>query len=73
MSIKERMEIMYAKNTWEKYKDQLNEVFDYNEGYKHYISKNKTERACVKDSIKLAEEKGFKPLESFDTALIFVL
>ena len=24
---------MYAKNTWEKYKDQLNEVFDYNEGY----------------------------------------
>ena len=31
---------MYAKNTWEKYKDQLNEVFDYNEGYKHYISKN---------------------------------
>ena len=58
---------MYAKNTWEKYKDQLNEVFDYNEDYKHYISKNKTERACVKDSIKLAEEKGFKPLESFDT------
>ena len=58
---------MYAKNTWEKYKDQLNEVFDYNESYKHYISKNKTERACVKDSIKLAEEKGFKPLESFDT------
>ena len=41
MSIKERMEIMYAKNTWEKYKDQLNEVFDYNEGYKYYISKNK--------------------------------
>ena len=31
---------MYAKNTWEKYKDQLNEVFDYNEDYKHYISKN---------------------------------
>ena len=58
---------MYAKNTWEKYKDQLNEVFDYNEYYKHYISKNKTERACVKGSIKLAEEKGFKPLESFDT------
>ena len=58
---------MYAKNTWEKYKNQLDEVFDYNEGYKHYISKNKTERACVKDSIKLAEEKGFKPLESFDT------
>lgn len=58
---------MYAKNTWEKYKENLNEVMEYNEGYKDYISKNKTERACVKDSIRLAEEKGFKPLDSFET------
>ena len=58
---------MYAKNTWEKYKDNLNEVMEYNEGYKDYISKNKTERTCVKDSIRLAEEKGFKPLDSFET------
>lgn len=58
---------MYAKNTWEKYKDNLNEVMEYNEGYKDYISKNKTERACVKDSIRLAKEKGFRPLDSFET------
>lgn len=58
---------MYAKNTWEKYKDNLNEVMEYNEGYKDYISKNKTERVCVKDSIRLAKEKGFKPLDSFET------
>ena len=58
---------MYAKNTWEKYKDNLNEVMEYNEGYKDYISNNKTERACVKDSIRLAKEKGFKPLDSFET------
>lgn len=58
---------MYAKNTWEKYKDNLNKVMEYNEGYKDYISKNKTERACVKDSIRLAEEKGFKPLDSYET------
>lgn len=58
---------MYAKNTWEKYKDNLNEVMEYNEGYKDYISKNKTERACVKDSIRFAKEKGFKPLDSFET------
>lgn len=58
---------MYAKNTWEKHKDNLDEVMEYNEGYKDYISKNKTERACVKDSIRLAEEKGFKPLDSFET------
>lgn len=58
---------MYAKNTWNKYKNNLEDVMSYNEGYKAYISKNKTERACVKDSIKLAEEKGFKPLDSFET------
>ena len=49
MSIKERMEIMYAKNTWEKYKDQLNEVFDYNEDYKHYIIAYKAENGEIKD------------------------
>ena len=58
---------MYAKNTGEKYKDNLNEVMEYNEGYKDYISKNKTEHASVKNSIRLAEEKGFKPLDSFET------
>ena len=58
---------MYANYTWEKYKDNLNYVMEYNEGYKDYISKNKTERACVKDSIRLAKEKGFKPLDSFET------
>ena len=58
---------MYAKNTWEKYSNCVNDVMEYNEGYKDYISKNKTERACVKDSIRLAEAKGFKPLASFDT------
>lgn len=57
---------MYAKNTWEKYTNCVNDVMAYNEGYKDYISKNKTERACVKDSIRLAEEKGFKPLSSFE-------
>ena len=57
---------MYAKNTWEKYANCVKDVMEYNEGYKDYISKNKTERACVKDSIRLAEAKGFKPLSSFD-------
>ena len=57
---------MYAKNTWEKYANCVKDVMEYNEGYKDYISKNKTERACVKDSIRLAEAKGFKPLSSFN-------
>lgn len=58
---------MYAKNTWKKYENSIDEVMNYNEGYKAYISQNKTERACVKNSIQLAESKGFKPLDSFDT------
>lgn len=33
---------MYAKNTWSKYKDnQYKDVMDFNEGYKHYMEKQK--------------------------------
>lgn len=32
---------MYAKNTWEKYANCVNDVMEYNEGYKDYISKIK--------------------------------
>ena len=31
---------MYAKNTWEKYANCVNDVMEYNEGYKDYISKS---------------------------------
>lgn len=58
---------MYAKNAWEKYSDSLGEVMTFNEDYKRYISLNKTERACVKDSIAMAEKAGFRDLDSYDT------
>ena len=58
---------MYAKNAWEKYSDSLDEVMTFNEDYKRYISLNKTERACVKDSIAMAEKAGFRDLDSYDT------
>jgi len=57
---------MYAKNVWEKYNDHLDEVMSFNEDYKRYISFNKTERACVKDSIQMAEKSGFKSIDCFD-------
>ncbi|MGN1183055.1 MAG: aminopeptidase, partial [Faecalibacillus sp.] len=57
---------MYAKNTWEKYSDSLEKVMLFNEDYKRYISLNKTERACVKDSIEMAKAAGFKDLACFD-------
>ena len=38
---------MYSKNAWEKYSDEsLKELMDFNESYKEYISKGKTERLC---------------------------
>ena len=54
---------MYSKNAWEKYNEQeLKEVMSFNEGYKDFISKGKTERECVKLAVSLAKEKGFKDL-----------
>ena len=57
---------MYAKNAWKKYSDnKLNELMKFNEEYKSFITKGKTERLCVDEAIKLAEEKGFKDIKSF--------
>jgi len=55
---------MYAKLAWDKYSEEdVKLVMDFNEGYKDYITKGKTERACVKESIALAEAKGYKNLK----------
>ena len=59
---------MYRKNAWEKYDEaQLNEVMSFNEGYKDYLSASKTERLAVKNAVILAEEKGFKPIDAYET------
>ncbi len=59
---------MYAKNVWEKYRENdYKDVMDFNEGYKHYITVGKTERACVKETLKLAKEHGFKELKEFNS------
>lgn len=59
---------MYAKNAWEKYLgNNLQEVMNFNEGYKNFISVGKTERACVKEAVRLAKAKGFKELKEFSS------
>lgn len=59
---------MYAKNAWEKYQDNnYEEVMAFNEGYKHFITVGKTERACVKETIRLAREHGFKDISEFSS------
>ena len=59
---------MYAKNTWEKYNhNQYKDVMEFGEGYKHFISVGKTERACVKEALRLAKEAGFKDISQYDS------
>ncbi|WP_296878017.1 aminopeptidase [Thomasclavelia sp.] len=58
---------MYAKLAWEKYSDEkIKDVMDFNEGYKKFITKGKTERLCVKQSIELAKQHGFKELDEYN-------
>ncbi len=56
---------MYRKNAWESYDSKEKEnVFQFAEGYKDFISYGKTERLVVKESIKLLEANGFKNAET---------
>ena len=52
------------KNAWNKYsEEELKEVFEFCEGYKDFMSRCKTERECVKETIKLAEAQGYQDVE----------
>lgn len=52
------------KSAWDKYDEKgIEKIFDFSEGYKEFISKCKTERKCVEESIKIAEANGFKNLK----------
>jgi aspartyl aminopeptidase len=55
---------MKSKNAWLKYDEsQIKEIFQFNEGYKAFISDCKTERECVHEVIKQAEAEGYKNLK----------
>jgi len=57
---------MYAKNIWTKAtNEKVKEIMTFNEGYKDYLSVGKTERLCVTESVRMAEDHGFKALDSF--------
>ena len=54
---------MYSKSLWKKYTDEdIKKMMEFAEGYKHFISVGKTERACVALGVKIAKEHGFKDL-----------
>ena len=57
---------MYSKNAWEKYsEEELNLVMKFNEDYKDFLSKGKTERKCVELAVEIAEKHGFRELSTF--------
>lgn len=56
---------MERKNAWEKYTAQEEAaVFSFAEEYRNFISKCKTERECVDEIVRKAEEAGFVNLET---------
>ena len=58
---------MYGKLAWEKYNDeQINDIMTFNEGYKNYITKAKTERFCVSETVTLAMAHGYTELNEVD-------
>ena len=60
---------MYAKNIWKNASpEKVEAIMNFNEGYKEYISKGKTERLCVDESIRIAEEHGYVNLENAKSA-----
>ena len=56
------MEIVLAWNTYDEAKKQ--EVFAFSEDYKRFISVCKTERECVAETIRMAEAKGYRNLDT---------
>ncbi|SHO50708.1 aminopeptidase [Anaerocolumna xylanovorans] len=57
---------MNNKNAWLKYEDgQLADITAFCEDYKNFITSCKTERECVRESIKLAEKEGFQDLKDY--------
>ncbi|MBR2801819.1 MAG: aminopeptidase [Erysipelotrichaceae bacterium] len=54
------------KTVWEKYPEEARQpIFDLADDYKAFITAAKTEREQVAEAIKLAETKGYKPLEKY--------
>lgn len=57
-------ELVYkTSNAWENETFKRDQVFKFSEGYKSFLDKSKTERECIRESVTLAQAKGFKNIE----------
>ena len=61
---------MERKNAWEKYpkKEDREPIFSFAEGYRTFLSRCKTERACVTELYQVAVDKGFRDLDELVAA-----
>ena len=60
---------MERTNAWKTYDaDQLDAVEALAKRYRAFLDAGKTERECVRAAVKLAEERGFVPMESVTSA-----
>ena len=57
---------MYRKNAWLKYENKQ-EVMDFAEGYKKFISVSKNERIAVKEAEKLLKASGYKSIDKYQS------
>ena len=65
--LKERL-FNKKENGWNtKNEDEKREIFEYAKNYICYMNKSKTEREIVENSIKIAEDNGFRPIESYES------
>ena len=54
---------MERENVWKGYsEEELERLEQVNEGYKAFLDKGKTERECVKEIVKMAEDAGYRNL-----------
>ena len=57
---------MERKNVWSSYTaEEKKELTELNNNYISFLNAGKTERECVKESIRLAEAHGYKDIETF--------
>lgn len=64
MSEEKNMLVKNYEYAWEKYSnDDLEKVFELNDRYIDFMSKCKTERECITEFIKIAENEGYKNLQ----------
>ena len=63
--LKEKL-LVKRKNGWEDLSEaEKKKVLKFSDGYIDFLNNGKTERECVKETQKIAEENGFKPLEKY--------